>query len=906
MKEAGANSSPVLTPPPIFSQRDVVKFVLLPQILPRIGSLVGSGFGSLPYLLAVMFNTLRILPNNHPALRRSNIGRYSFFQVVAQASSHITYDWKNADKVTIFFMIIAGFILFLLQGLLLILALVAMPAYAYNGPGPGPRTTGAFFDNTNASEDIAFRLLDLVFGIPGIFNSKNATATPFHEGLHALFAFYSYGVMLVGVFVIIYLTIAIVLETAQSGIPFGQRFEKAWAPIRLIMFFGLLLPVGGQGLGINLGQYFLLNAAKFGSNMATNAWMTFDRTTKAPYVDKAENLVALPNTPRIDNFATFMAVARICSWAEGRVNGRDIKPYWVHGAGASNSQDLENAPSFEDMVNETNGGRLVFRFGVKDQDLYASEAGAVYPYCGELTMDITDRDQPGSAYMQQAYVEMIGCAWKGTSNAGSGNTFPCHLPNTLDDMGRDYTSRYGRVTPYQPFPNMDPYVNDTSKTQILMMLNQGVSEALEQAVQRQRTESDWANTPASKYGWAGAGIWFNRIAEQNGAFAAAVYNVPSVSRMPSVMEFVKNEKRKQESSTPLRDTFTPVLASGKMIQFDTPQSLDIARILNQQFVYWAAPNSLSYFKEVAETTKGTTGNVLIDTINAFLGTRGLFDMCKNTNIHPLAQLATIGKGLLDHAIRGFGMALGLSAGSGILQLLDAGNFSQSLKSASSMFLSFATIGLAGGFLMYYVLPFLPFIYFFFAVMTWVKSIFEAMVGIPLWALAHLRIDGTGMPGESAEAGYFYILEIFLRPICIIIAFLGAILIFTAMVKVLNQIFYLVISNLSGHELGVAKGSCFNPPGTDSGGPTELDYKRGPIDEFFYTLMYAVIVYLMALPCFKLVDLIPDRIMRWLGSGVRSFGAGDGDPAEGLMSNVSGGISIMSGQAGNLAPYLGLR
>ena len=41
----------------------------------------------------------------------------------------------------------------------------------------------------------------------------------------------------------------------------------------------------------------------------------------------------------------------------------------------------------------------------------------------------------------------------------------------------------------------------------------------------------------------------------------------------------------------------------------------------------------------------------------------------------------------------------------------------------------------------YVLPLIPFIYFTFAVLGWVLELFEAIAAMPLWALAHLRIEG---------------------------------------------------------------------------------------------------------------------------------------------------------------------
>ena len=125
----------------------------------------------------------------------------------------------------------------------------------------------------------------------------------------------------------------------------------------------------------------------------------------------------------------------------------------------------------------------------------------------------------------------------------------------------------------------------------------------------------------------------------------------------------------------------------------------------------------------------------------------------------------------------------------------------------------------------------------FAISGWIKSIFEAIVAMPLWALAHLRIDGEGLAGPGATNGYFLLLEIFLRPILIVFGFVASINIFSALVNVLNQIFDLVIANLGGLdeelEANIATGAV-------AGVASVSNMSRGPLDEFFFTAMYAII------------------------------------------------------------------
>lgn len=170
-----------------------------------------------------------------------------------------------------------------------------------------------------------------------------------------------------------------------------------------------------------------------------------------------------------------------------------------------------------------------------------------------------------------------------------------------------------------------------------------------------------------------------------------------------------------------------------------------------------------------------------------------------------------------------------------------------------------SIGASAGFILYYIIPFLPFIYFFFAVGSWVKAIFEAMVGVPLWALAHIRIDGDGFT-DAAKQGYFMILEIMARPILIVFGLVASVIIFAASVQVLNDIFNLAVDNVGGVDLD----KILKDP------TVSLDNVRSSVDAFFYTIVYVILVYMIGMSSFKLIDLIPGSMLRWMGLSVQAF------------------------------------
>ncbi len=73
----------------------------------------------------------------------------------------------------------------------------------------------------------------------------------------------------------------------------------------------------------------------------------------------------------------------------------------------------------------------------------------------------------------------------------------------------------------------------------------------------------------------------------------------------------------------------------------------------------------------------------------------------------------------------------------------------------------------------------------------------------------------------------------------------------------------------------------NDPTINVFGKGQLAFKRSIVDQFFFNVIYAIIVYMMALAAFKLIDKIPDNLLRWMGNQVSSFGDINQDSVDGL-------------------------
>ncbi len=911
--------------------RQVFSYILLPGIIPRVRDFFASGFSQVAFLLAGVYGSVRLLPPRHPYLDPANVGRFGIRHVIGEAANNLVLRRENIDQILIFIATMAGMVLLVGQLVLLVYALLIRPASAAPASGLSYFVTPDPASGT-VSTDIAFNLLDQVFGIEGFFVTRSGRATtaattgtfpwPFHEALHELLQFYSYGLLIVGVLIFLYFLVVVVAETATSGHAFGQRFQNIWVPIRLVVALGLLVPINH---GLNSGQYLVLYSAKFGSSFATNAWITFNKTlngsmgSAANPTGETKTLLARPQTPEIGPMVQAMSMIHACAYAYWKLDANvkesdalppdssflKVQPYFVKQpfpwmTNTESNELLDDSTTYQQAVDFYQNGDIVIVFGEWDDKNYSAEKGNVKPWCGSVRIPLTyfktigeGSTEGGADYMQERWFDMIKAMWFDDEDIRSGAH---RYMERAMNIAPHNQCNIGCGNPYLPSCPDDcktQYPNAGYRQAMINDYKSLVDFSILSAWNTFNNNTQNAAIPADVLdrGWAGAGIWYNSIAENNGAFITAVNGVPGIQQYPRVMELVREGRLKANADTAGLEQFTPQLGNGDTIQIPGPgNSFQVAGLLSGFFHWWNDNSS-----DMSQADKTVTGG-MGDIINIILGTEGVIAMRgDNAHIHPLAQLAALGKGLVDRAI----LSLGGAVIAGGLNGLLATTYNVPAQLAgvvAAIATQTAYLGLLAGLILYYVLPFMPFLYFFFAVATWVKSIFEAMVGVPLWALAHLRLSGQGLSGDSALNGYFLVFEIFLRPILTVFGLVASILILTAQVRILNVTWGLVLDNLTGF-------SAKDVTGTISTAAGYKDLPQNTVDEFFYTLIYTIIVYMMATASFKLIDRIPDNILRFMGPAASTFSDLNPDNTEGLTRMAAyGGMTVIrettSGLQGN--------
>lgn len=857
------------------------RYILLPGFIPQIKELTQGGFGYLALMIACVYQGVRILPIGHAYTKHENIGSFGIREVIAEAANHVKLDRQNIDQILIFFAVLAGVVILALQLIAFVLLLLSGTAFA-NQTNPTPDSFGGIF-NTPAEfqdTDIAFMMLRETFGIPDFFGPLGGDVSPIHQALQALFQFYNLAILVVAILVFIYYIIVVVAETAQTGTPFGQRFSQVYAPFRLVIAIGLLVPLN---YGLNGSQYIALYAAKLGSGFATTGWTEFNKsiTEKNPLGAKGATLISDTKAPDVGGLVEFMGDVVGCKKAY-----ESKEKITIEGKVAFTKPDNSiehitfDTNAYSALSSANNKRDILVVFGANRGKEGSNEE--FKPLCGTAIVPITvpmadtgldsngeieAKPEPKSGdmgYLQKAYFNILYALWTNTELERIGGLYAeMHNSQATADLTED------------------PKAEDREK--IISSIKSSVEDQVKKHFEDAQANANiQIRQQTLERGWGGAGIWYNRVAQINGGYVVTTMSPPNGKKYPDIMEQIRAHKKKQDGKVEPCKSFEPNFADNAPFDYKNA-GVDryYANVLDEVHQYWTCNKSSKL-----------SGNFFLDAASAIFGLNGLITIRelddegnpKKVQVHPLAKLSALGRGLVESAIRNMALAIATSTIGGLESILGP-HFGPALGAASSMLTSIATIALSIGFITYYILPFLPFIYFLFAVGSWVKGIFEAMVGAPLWALAHLRIDGDGLPGKMALNGYVLILEIFLRPILTVFGLLGGMATFSAMAYILNEVFNLVVVNTANVDLNKKDA-------------------RGIIDVFFFTIMYAVILYIMALASFKMINLVPNGILRWLGSSASPFSDNSGDPTDGLIQYAAIGGAQIGGQIGSGLTQLG--
>lgn len=848
---------------PGMSAVGVLKYTMMPEILPRIRRL-GFHFGHFAYLLALVFSSARLIPASHPVLNAANIGRFGVRQVIAIAANNLTWSKKNIDQIAIFIAIVIGLIMLVIQAAFI--GFMALTGTA------NAQTADSFFTSPNPAEDPILIFLAQVFGnLDGFwgtqYTSANApgSSTAIHEGVRQVLSLYSMATMVIAVIIVLYYILTVIGEAAKTGTPFGQRFNSLWAPIRLIVALGLLVPLGS---GLNSAQYITLWVAKMGSGLGTQAWIQMSRVIDG---NPERYELAEFSTPWMRELAAEVFFMEVCR----QTHNKEI---------SMSDPDRLVMPN---IVEEINGEDGVYSYKVayENRARFLGYFGGAY--CGNVSIKMeSDHASVISVPVEKVFTEVKGIILDMTNQYSE-------IAQIAEKYAKGEISvdGAGETMPLSDAFNQVMAIADGKDQNLRDELADEINQA--QSEQLQKILDERENS------WAHAGVWYlelsrliqvsqdtsknarpNTTAVEVSNLQGQPFITPSQSGIPqemvdqnmifsgvsgippeskrallTVWRYYQQNKGNYLPEEKIPDACKGIDSSSNA--FEAVGCFVVALIVPKELVLLAYPNGFPDDVESNtsdEKIEESTQRRMLDPMGTLL--RAGYSITQRAWVSILAGAAMSG---VSGILGAFGGAMGaVGAAIGVL---------------GSIAILLGGIGLSAGMILYFLLPVFPFIYFFFAIVSWVMEIFEAVIAMPLWALAHLRIDGDGMPGQAAMNGYFLLLSILLRPAFIVIGLIAGALVFGAAIFLLQTLFANVLFIKGG--------------GSVSG-----------LELMIYTVIFAYLCYSAGITSFKLVDNIPNQILRWIGNGTPTFSEGKEDPVGGNSQLLMAGTAVLGGQAAN--------
>jgi len=871
---------------------NVMRYTHTPQIGIRLKRL-GEKLGYFSFLLALVYRSARLLPAGHPMLNPANIGRFGVRDVIATAANRLVMKRENMDQIMIFGAVMVAVVMIVIQAIMLCL-------YAFIDSAKAAGPADSMFTTPSPNQDIVFQFLRNVFGVNSMFGGSGSD-TAVQAGLHALLGFYSTAMMIIAVIIVVYYTITVVGESAQSGTPFGRRFNGLWAPIRLVMALGLLVPLGG---GLNTAQYLVLNVAKLGSGLASQGWKTFVNT-----FESAGSTGAGVGAPSMQQIGGSVLSAEVCRAAFNQVysGSKSVKIYLRYQPASGRLVIQEAAFTAAEVSSAVSAGANSIMYSWIGRPIGAS-ASAFSPTskatCGSISMSL--KKSKGTSEIDTA-INTINTQMQGAYIAAL-NTLVSGLGGISSQASGSPAVKVAQKS--IAFGNTDWVTNSTADMDSVATAAAGVIDSAQTQINSAVRSVSFGDlrgnliskmkTEAGTRGWGTAGAYYASVSKINSMTAGAV-NASYPKGFETGSGLSSGMKDSQTWWGWLGETTGLWTDSDKQVK-QVLMALNDLNTATMSKVSVGTINPAGNFRSASEKfgVEADASSIFSNPIYTFAVWQfgdAFIQLFDEPTLNPMPVLVGAGGKLLDHAGvmawwyivsqlgsvaaavigTGWGAAVGGPGGAAI-GAVGFTMLSQLLAAASGFLWLTVTIGATVGIVLFFLLPLMPFMYFTFSTINWVIEVAEAFVSMPLFALAHLRIDGEGMPGQTAYAGYLTLFGVMMRPLLIIVGLIVSSLIFGAGVYFINSVYLEAVF-------------AYRPSGT-----TKIDLSQlGGFELVTYLVLYVYMIYTLANSTFKLIDTIPDKMMRWIGGSTPFTGDKPADIGHFQGMAVAGYVAMTQGK-----------
>jgi conjugal transfer/type IV secretion protein DotA/TraY len=728
--------------------------------------------------------------------------------------------------------------------------------------------------------------------IPGVMSPENAESILATDGWqNALFAFNGALLTLASMF-LVWNLFAGLIDAAREGRPFGNRAHVAWGPMRAVAGIGLIAPI--PGMGWCLGQALVLLVGVLGTSLGTNVWshavsavfkVDGSNVEGAPINDisggSSAGVNALVQPVSVNNKRSIVANtlkkeacyaylrqsadnveairkahltdAQYVELWSSKVNGLPKNPPIIPGSSDPGAQDgtilrgwdygpvcgkqvyrIRSVTSLPDNASEDQVAEMEARraFDVAranalsnvvarlrgQPDATTNVAPEVKDFVPqEVTsttfgFDVIEylrvRASPDESVRHLAEARLV------EMGLGAIKTLP---ENLYPWQGQNYAE--GEKPPVTR-PMVIGYIKAVEE------MYEAEMKAAARRYQKTRAREDIEAfvTASNEAGWMSAGATFLAV---------------------SSVQHVSSELANQgPTSGPVHLDRLP--EDGPSLQTLSRQFVELETM--RQKVDRAAVFEGVRFDDIMQvTTPQTDAPSTLDDVNRWLG-----DMVRQVGNHLFGGMDSYtGMVSTGHDVMNASENVLMSVFSASLlgeaasDIPFVGDWINQMTDIGALLIGLPAVVTWGiGALFAYVMPWLPFAYWVFAIVGFVFAFVEAVILIPLWAVMSAQLEGDKFLHEGQRTGVMLLFNVFMRPVLAVFGLLAGFAALVALTGVLDKLFTVGGSVASFGEVGVV--------------PAVIAF-----------VLVGYLHWYLATRCLSLIHNLPQRVGDWMGIPARS-------------------------------------
>ncbi|MDB5398102.1 MAG: conserved hypothetical rane protein [Rhodopila sp.] len=647
--------------------------------------------------------------------------------------------------------------------LVVLLATLAVPAFAQTTPAPGSGFNVSWAALTPATNDWAATVIRNVFPISGTGGVSATQTTVIGQMIGELTGF----VAAIAMAFLSYSTIMQIHRGAETARILGSNMTGMFI-VRLGFAAVMMFPV--PTLGFSVGQAAVVQVALWGIGMAEAVY-----TNAVQAIGPDAMVVAQPMTPGTETIVLGLIENELC---RSLVNAASNT--------TTSASQLVPEPTPMTIGSATGGQETVLGYNLSVGNVGSS------PACGTVTIaaplqgatNLAGISVDQAAIQQQALTTVLNNDIAGPVQGIATNFFNNRkasdlngLMGILTNATRDYTTQLTNAA-------------QTVTQQLRASLSTGGAAKLAQS------DKNWTQIKALN--WSGAGSYYLEFARLNGQTLSLLSGVPQITP-PSYKGFGPSLSSDLaplvQSSAAFMTTLSNYVATqdglnqpggqGDLFSGATPGQ-DGSGVIEQLF---RRMHLNDYVLQLFQTAIAPSGNQWTD---------------------PFSALMTLGNTMVTVAVAAMGLA-GLAASgtastaTTAFQILTLNFAGAGLTVAAHFLVNFLATPimmllmglLIPGLTIAFVLPMIPWVMWMAGVMGWLILVCEAVIAVPLWMLAHMTMQGEGLHGRANE-GYALLFNVLFRPTLMLFGLFLGYFIFSSISFLIRQTFGLAAGFVLEH------------------------------------------------------------------------------------------------------------